>query len=390
MKTQGCPEAWKVEARRDRRLAGAEAAAFDRHAEACIECTGAIRRFEQLDAMLADLPQFEQDSLAVARGRGRLLNAADAAATGRRDAAPRRRRTFASFALVAVAITSIWLLRAGHRAASSSSPLPEPLALAPSFDVAPPAPSTAPSTQPFHPLPAFAVTIEEQRGARWVRRDRDDEVGIRLNEGTLELRVVHGLYNRRVVFMVPDGEILDLGTVFAVSVVRQKTQSVAVSEGRVAVRIKGHRTILLEAGETWTREASSRSVKRVAQGAARTSALRSSAAHELNPVPTAETPALANGRGADRSELCPARARWDAAMTDFQANRYETAADSFDLFATSCTSDRRAEDAAYLRVIALARAGQTDAARAAAQGYLDKFPGGFRRRETQRLLDGLP
>jgi hypothetical protein len=234
----------------------------------------------------------------------------------------------------------------------------------------------------------FAVTIEEHGAARWVRHDLDDEVRIHLNEGTMELRVVHGVYNKRVVFTIPDGEILDLGTVFSVSVVHQQTQSVAVSEGRVAVRLKGHRTILLETGETWNREASHRSTKRIAQKP-RASVSRSGAAHGPNPEPMPETPA-ANGSGANPSPSCPRRALWDAAMEDFQANRYELAADSFALFAASCTSDRRSEDATYLRMIALARAGQADAARAAAHGYLDKFPDGFRRRESQHLLEELP
>jgi hypothetical protein len=49
-------------------------------------------------------------------------------------------------------------------------------------------------------------------------------------------------------------------------------------------------------------------------------------------------------------------------------------------------SDARAEDAAYLRVIALHRGGDVAATKQAALEYLERYPRGFRRAEVQALL----
>jgi hypothetical protein len=75
-------------------------------------------------------------------------------------------------------------------------------------------------------------------------------------------------------------------------------------------------------------------------------------------------------------------------MASFHAARYGEAAAAFARFGGACSADRRAEDAAYLEVVALARAGRTAEARSAAQAYLSKFPHGFRRQESERFLGG--
>ncbi|HEX4354989.1 MAG TPA: hypothetical protein VHZ95_18790, partial [Polyangiales bacterium] len=44
-----------------------------------------------------------------------------------------------------------------------------------------------------------------------------------------------------------------------------------------------------------------------------------------------------------------------------------------------------AEDAAYLRIIALVREGRSEEARLSARHYLSNFPSGFRRPEAERV-----
>ena len=56
--------------------------------------------------------------------------------------------------------------------------------------------------------------------------------------------------------------------------------------------------------------------------------------------------------------------------------------------ASTVRADTAAEDAAYLQVIALLRAGKQDEARAAARSYLERFPNGFRRDEMIRVASG--
>jgi TolA-binding protein len=47
--------------------------------------------------------------------------------------------------------------------------------------------------------------------------------------------------------------------------------------------------------------------------------------------------------------------------------------------------DPRSEDAAYLRIIALQRAGDVSGTERAATEYLRRYPSGFRRAEAERL-----
>jgi DNA-binding FadR family transcriptional regulator len=52
--------------------------------------------------------------------------------------------------------------------------------------------------------------------------------------------------------------------------------------------------------------------------------------------------------------------------------------------------DAEVEDAAYVKLVALLRAGEVEAARLAARQYLRDFPNGFRREEVGRISRALP
>lgn len=71
------------------------------------------------------------------------------------------------------------------------------------------------------------------------------------------------------------------------------------------------------------------------------------------------------------------------AALDVGANREAAAA--FTRFLVEHAYDARAEDAAYLRVVALQRCGVAAETRRAAQTYLRLFPRGFRRAEIEPL-----
>jgi hypothetical protein len=58
---------------------------------------------------------------------------------------------------------------------------------------------------------------------------------------------------------------------------------------------------------------------------------------------------------------------------------------AFASFLAKHPRDPRAEDAAYLRVIALQRTGDSESTRWAAQEYLRRYPEGFRRAEMGAL-----
>jgi outer membrane protein assembly factor BamD (BamD/ComL family) len=76
------------------------------------------------------------------------------------------------------------------------------------------------------------------------------------------------------------------------------------------------------------------------------------------------------------------------AATAWRTGRYDQAARLYEKFAADHPGDARAEDASYLRTLSLERGGRHEEARAAAQLYLARFPGGFRRTELESFVAG--
>jgi TolA-binding protein len=68
---------------------------------------------------------------------------------------------------------------------------------------------------------------------------------------------------------------------------------------------------------------------------------------------------------------------------------YDSAAQHLQAFCNAHPDDDRAEDAAFLLVISLQRAGRTGAARAAADRYLALYPKGFRRAHVEAIARAL-
>jgi TolA-binding protein len=80
-----------------------------------------------------------------------------------------------------------------------------------------------------------------------------------------------------------------------------------------------------------------------------------------------------------------AAALFRASTTTFDSGDACRAAASFAAFLEKYPSDARAEDAAYLRVLAHQRCGDSAATKEAAQEYLRHYPAGFRRAEIEPL-----
>jgi TolA-binding protein len=72
-------------------------------------------------------------------------------------------------------------------------------------------------------------------------------------------------------------------------------------------------------------------------------------------------------------------------MAAFNSGDNVRAAQRFAAFLTREPSDPRAQDAAYLRMLALQRSGNAVATRDAARDYLSRYPRGFRHAEVQAL-----
>jgi len=77
-------------------------------------------------------------------------------------------------------------------------------------------------------------------------------------------------------------------------------------------------------------------------------------------------------------------------MRAMENGDYGDATRRLERFAAEYAGDDRAEDAVFLVVIALRRAGRHDEAVAAAKAYLLKFPDGFRRAEAAAIASDTP
>jgi hypothetical protein len=349
-----CPRLFEVEALRDGRLTGAELVRFQSHLGACPVCKREARALQALAEALRPPTLVGADELHVRRERTRLLAAFDASLVpaARQRSAPLWLRS-------AVAVATLSLLTALVFVLWPASPLP-----------------SSPAPTPPQELPRATspdpVTVQADGGARWSRRVETRHDEIVLEHGTLSIRVEHGASRRRLLVILPDGELEDIGTTFSVSADAGRTQRVSVRDGLVVLRLHGKPPLSLAAGESWNPPP--------APVAAVPAALPPA------PAPRRVKPTPSTARGPSRSTpVADPSADFRAAMSAFDSGDNASAAARFGAYVSQHASDPRAEDAAYLRIIALQRAGDSRATQQAARDYLTRYPAGFRRAEAESL-----
>lgn len=386
MKPVACPRLFEVEAVRDGRLAGADLERFRSHLSRCPSCRKEHQALEALGASLRGLTDVAADELHVRRQRTRLLAAFNASLvpvpkSSQRWLVP----LLAAAVLFAVALTFTLTLRRSQVSHTvPAAPAREAIAVRP----------LSPATE-------------------WSRRVEGQREIVTLSAGTLSIAIDHALSPRPVRVVLPDGELEDLGTTFSVTVSRSATTHVAVQHGAVILRLRDRGPVTLGAGESWTPATAAGSattppppsapiaVPAPPSASASSAPPRSGETRRERPAPApadvASGSALALGPPAARSkeaaqEATPGPRASDAASADFRAalsaldaGNHGLAARRFAAFLARHAADPRAEDAAYLRVIALQRAGNTEATREAARGYLRGYPHAFRRLEIEPL-----
>jgi hypothetical protein len=343
-----CPRLFEVEALRDGRLTGAERARFESHLGVCPTCAHEAEALEGLAASLRSPTSSRgADELHVRRERTRLLAAFDASLVAARRS-PRANlllRTFAvaaTLSVLTVLAIVVWPARQVP-AARVNARSPDP------------------------------VTVRAEGIARWSRHTEGQLDKIVLRSGVLSIRIDHAVSRRRLLVVLPDGELEDIGTTFSVSADAGHTTRVTVQDGSVVLRLHGKPPLALFAGDSWT----------------------PAPAPTVPPVPSAPTPSVlprsvksspsaAPARGVVAAPLDPS-ADFRAAMAAFNSGDNPRAAQRFAAFLDQNPSDPRAQDAAYLRVLALQRSDDAVATREAARDYLRRYPRGFRRAEVEAL-----
>ena len=334
-----CPRLFEAEAWRDGRLQGAEMARFQAHANACAICSQALHSLEALGEALRAPPAAETDQLHVRRERTRLLAAFDAQLVP----TARSARPLLWLGLVA----AVAALVAVFVALRSASPVPPP-------------PVAAVPMQPSE-----SVLVQATSSARWSRQTRGDRKTIVLESGELSIKVDHAASPQRLLVVLPDGELEDIGTTFSVAADAGRTTRVSVQEGSVILRLRGSSAIALAAGESW----SATVAPALSNSAAQAPALRVEKASTVGAAPPS----------------VDAAAEFRLAMAALDRGDNSQAATLFSAFVAAHPRDSRAEDAQYLRVIALQRTGNASATQQAASDYLRRYPRGFRKAEIESL-----
>jgi hypothetical protein len=354
---------FEVEALRDGRLGGAERVSFERHMTGCAACAREAKALDGLGERLRagggdeDAGGAAVDELSVRRERTRLLAAFDHALVSPESGWSARTKRRAAGIAAFVVVATVAALVATKRTTYA----PEGARLA---------------------APAPVAVVRADGAAVWSKQIDGDAEKIILDRGALTVHVEHApqgaLGKKRVVVVLPDGELEDTGTTFRVAADGGRTTRVEVEEGSVVLRLGGRAPVRVAQGETWSapREAAPAATSAIASASASVSASASASA-------LAPASAIASASAFAPSSTTSSEFR--AAIGALDRGEYRASADAFAAFLQKHPDDSRAEDASYMRVIALHRSGDAAATRTAAAEYLSRYPAGFRRAEVLPL-----
>jgi len=150
----------------------------------------------------------------------------------------------------------------------------------------------------------------------------------------------------------------------------------------VVLRIRGRPALAIGAGQEWLPDTRVSAPTRPSVAPAAEPAAR----RRLSAAPRATLPPPRLSRPLDAAPPPDASLDFRAAIAALRAGDNRGAAAAFTAFLARHPDDSRAEDAAYLRVIAQQRSGAGDDLKRAAQEYLRLYPRGFRRADVESLL----
>jgi ferric-dicitrate binding protein FerR (iron transport regulator) len=384
MKTAECLKVSLVEALYDGRLGAQERASVERHLTGCTEC-GALAH--DLDAIRAALRAPIPPATPLEHQRARVAMLERAA----RLPAPLRRRPPAFVALAAAMLALAAVIGfTGGRITAPSRPM------------------TALHTPPPRLPAASETSIRPSADASFERTRSGGVEVLTLKSGTLDVSVRPLAPGERFVVKTTDAEIEVHATALRVEAERGKIRAVTVTEGAVDVRYAGF-TAVIPSGGSWRATADAEappaaptaspapsvtppSVKVVARSAPPVRERRASsppappapkpAPEEVAPPSPPPPPPAPNAEATRRRA---ASAEFAAAMTSIGHGDYRSGAAQLEAFTSAHASDARSDEAEYLRMIALQRAGRVDEARAVARHYLSTRPGGAHRVEVKKV-----
>jgi ferric-dicitrate binding protein FerR (iron transport regulator) len=387
IRVEGCAMAPMVEADRDRRLDAREQASLRRHLSTCASC----RRLAADLASLGDLATRralpETTPLDRQRGRAALLRrAAIDQSSPASPTAPRIGRVAAAaiVVLAAGAVVRQTGQHGGHPGGREGA-----IALA----------------RKMPPVPRVAVVSDETTvtgapGVRFTRIKADGIERVDLEDGAIDLHVLPLGPAQRFLVATGDAEVEVRGTEFHVEAKRRHLVSVSVREGKVEVRYAGSFVTMVEAGQSFVPEADAGltgepapPVEQAPPPAGDKGLTRAPGpqpplllpARELPPVRSSEPAARPGGHPHTPGGTDNGAALLAEGVRLIERGDYAAAAERLGAYQRERPADPRAEDAAFLTILALQRAGRRDEARAAAKQYLEKYPSAYHRADAEKL-----
>jgi TolA-binding protein len=372
-----------VEALRDGRLGPQERASMERHVAICAACAELARDLEKIGNALR-APREEVTPLEHQRARLALLRRATAPSPS--NNAPGKMRFLLAAAALTMAVALGWM---GARFTASPAHIAAVLHM--------PAPPRMASN--------WETALRPSNDARFERTHSDGLDVVTLAHGALDVTVRPLGPGERFVVRTSDAEIEAHGRAFRVEADNGKIRDVAVTEGSVEVRYAGF-TAVIPSGGSWraTKEAAlpapSEAPPTTSAEPVKTNSTARTivAAREKAPEPpqaaphvsaAPEPPIVAPVEPAPvepAPRVTPPSSRAFAeAMQALRRGDYAASAEQLDRFAKAYPSDARADEADYLRAIALQRAGRTAEAVAAARRYLASHPNGAHRVEAAKI-----
>lgn len=376
MKPSVCSQSALVEALYDRRLGSPERASMERHLAGCAECAAHLAELERLrDGLRAPLPS--ASPLEHQRARAALLRSAAAPSV-----APKRMpwtlAAAAAFAVVFAAAAGFGAARLGGGTTAVLHPAP----LWGAVGEALVALDTAPAERP--------TSLRPSADARFERTLEGKTEIVSLSTGAVDVTVRHLGDGERFLVRTDDAEVEVRGTIFRVEAENRRIRRVSVSEGKVSVR-QGGMTAMITAGGSW--EAASEAVSSEPVAVSRANAKGAPPKVAWRPPPRPEEPRpkeveapAPTPEAPPQAALRPASQDFAAAVGTLGAGDYGAAEARLSAFAATYPGDARAEEAAYLRAIALERSGRLDEAREAARAYVARWPAGVHGPKLARLL----
>jgi hypothetical protein len=351
-----CSRLWQAEAVLDRRLSAADCAAFDRHAQSCADCSRERDELSRLKQLGLSLPSVEATPLSRKRQRNELLKRAhqtSVSGTPRREwALPRWAWGLALPGAALVLALGLWLLSVSEGGPGT-----------PKFET-----RAAPNTL-------------------WTASESGPRARLSLSDGSLHVVVQKLGVGQSFVITLPDGELEVRGTRFVVDVKAPRTERVSVSEGLVALRIRGQLELLLRAGDTWTAPVAQLSAPTSPSALPSTpSAPPTAVARASASAPPSSKPVGASPSASPVASASPPH-QFGEAMAAYTRGDFASAEQLFQRFEANNPRSSQSEDSLFLRALSRQRRGDAAGAKQLAAQYLRRYPDGFRAAEARRLLE---